>query len=940
MVQDFSALRAVVCQLDEDGRACDDGAACTDDSCSGGICVSVDTCPPGEQCDVGSGQCVLAPLFTAYNDLVYDVALDGIGTDPNGQSVHYTVPNVTTFGIGSGFTGSSAGELLDQPTGVPTGVTVTMTQNGGVGWQPMAASPWHGGYDCAAGTDARDTFGGIADIAGSIFYGSAGWWVDLTFTGLNEFKRYSFATTASRAKENTDGPPGYPDRDTIYTISGVDAATNASTTGTQEYLGNPHSIWLNTGNNHAEGYVARWTDIEPGADGSFTVRAEAHPAMGDGIRAYAFDVFMLQEFPAQCLIAGDCDDGLFCNGAEICGANNVCQPGGDPCPGQLCRESDDQCVDCLGAGDCDDGLFCSGPESCDTNGLCQPGGDPCPGQLCRESDDQCVDCLSAGDCADGVFCNGAENCNIEGLCQPGGDPCPGQLCRESDDQCVDCLGAGDCDDGLFCNGTESCNTNGLCQPGADPCPGQVCRESDDQCVNCLTDGDCDDGVGCTDDTCVADDCVFTPNDANCPDDGLFCNGTEFCDAVLDCDSTGDPCLAPFVCRESTDTCEPPVQTMYDLSSNAGVDRFAYGTYTNSWAEDLQGIRRQCPEACTEVTTVTPDAYDRLAASDATGDETDPNRYVNTEPGPAEESTLIVEFNIAEDPADVTQLDLLWEGFGAGTGHLEFYIWDYVQGNWGDGQGSYGEDSFVADGSDALADFVLNGTVSNDVSRYIEPGTGQVSLLIYHDESARASFHDHVSLAVTVPAAQCQVDGDCNDGVGCTVDSCDLPDGACLNAATDALCDNGDFCDGTETCDPMLDCQAGTPVDCGDGVSCTDDSCNETTDTCDHVPNDANCDDGLYCTGAETCDAVLDCQVGAFPCGGGEWCEESADVCLSYGDGDFDFDSDVDLDDFAAFQRCFDQSALFGGCGPGNMTGDGLIDLDDFGAFSAAVSGPF
>jgi hypothetical protein len=40
--------------------------------------------------------------------------------------------------------------------------------------------------------------------------------------------------------------------------------------------------------------VARWTGIQPGADGSFTVRAEAHPD-ADNNKAYAFDVFMLQE---------------------------------------------------------------------------------------------------------------------------------------------------------------------------------------------------------------------------------------------------------------------------------------------------------------------------------------------------------------------------------------------------------------------------------------------------------------------------------------------------------------------------------------------------------------------------------------------------------------------------------------------------------------------
>jgi len=40
----------------------------------------------------------------------------------------------------------------------------------------------------------------------------------------------------------------------------------------------------------------------------------------------------------------------------------------------------------------------------------------------------------------------------------------------------------------------------------------------------------------------------------------------------------------------------------------------------------------------------------------------------------------------------------------------------------------------------------------------------------------------------------------------------------------------------DSCDAQLGCQAGTPVDGDDGVDCTIDSCNEATDSCDHVPD--------------------------------------------------------------------------------------------------------
>ena len=56
--------------------------------------------------------------WTAYNDCVYDSSLESL-ISPTGQPMNYIAPNVTIFGIGSGFSGSSSGELLDQATGNP-----------------------------------------------------------------------------------------------------------------------------------------------------------------------------------------------------------------------------------------------------------------------------------------------------------------------------------------------------------------------------------------------------------------------------------------------------------------------------------------------------------------------------------------------------------------------------------------------------------------------------------------------------------------------------------------------------------------------------------------------------------------------------------------------------------------------------------------------------
>ncbi|MBN1817093.1 MAG: lamin tail domain-containing protein, partial [Sedimentisphaerales bacterium] len=217
--------------------------------------------------------------WTAYNDVVY--AAD-----------QYIGEHVTTYGTGDGFTGSSSGSLINHADGAVLPVTVTLTQSGGVGFQPEAQ---YGGSDTAVGTDAYNTFHGITDMTGVLTYGSLGWTVEITFSGLTPGANYTFATSSARND--------YPGRLTIYTLIGADTYTHAGTPGVDVL--SEDSVRFNTGGNHDEGYVARWTNITA-ADGTFTVRAQADPSSPDGTRAYSFDVFMLRE-DAPPRPAGDLD---------------------------------------------------------------------------------------------------------------------------------------------------------------------------------------------------------------------------------------------------------------------------------------------------------------------------------------------------------------------------------------------------------------------------------------------------------------------------------------------------------------------------------------------------------------------------------------------------------------------------------------------------------
>ena len=73
----------------------------------------------------------------------------------------------------------------------------------------------------------------------------------------------------------------------------------------------------------------------------------------------------------------------------------------------------------------------------------------------------------------------------------------------------------------------------------------------------------------------------------------------------------------------------------------------------------------------------------------------------------------------------------------------------------------------------------------------------------------------------------------------------------------ATCDDGLYCNGVEFCNPSLGCQPGTPPNCDDGIACTLDSCNEATDSCNHVPQNSACDDGNPCTD-DSCNPATGC----------------------------------------------------------------------------------
>ncbi len=107
--------------------------------------------------------------------------------------------------------------------------------------------------------------------------------------------------------------------------------------------------------------------------------------------------------------------------------------------------------------------------------------------------------------------------------------------------------------------------------------------------------------------------------------------------------------------------------------------------------------------------------------------------------------------------------------------------------------------------------------------------------------------------------------------------------------SNAECDDGNYCNGVETCSLATgQCLAGQPPSCDDGNPCTADSCSTATNSCVHDPNPSNgspCSAGEFCVVGKTCSNGV-CSGGApRSCDDGlactsEVCNEALHACVT------------------------------------------------------------
>jgi hypothetical protein len=115
-------------------------------------------------------------------------------------------------------------------------------------------------------------------------------------------------------------------------------------------------------------------------------------------------------------------------------------------------------------------------------------------------------------------------------------------------------------------------------------------------------------------------------------------------------------------------------------------------------------------------------------------------------------------------------------------------------------------------------------------------------------------------AAKADGSRCDDGRDCSTTDSCQAGSCEGQDTAtCPVCSVDADCDDHDVCTGAERCVAGA-CQNSRPPTCDDGNPCTSDMCDPTAG-CASVPTTGNaCDDELFCTIGDTCNAGV-CESG-------------------------------------------------------------------------------
>ena len=499
-----------------------------------------------------------------------------------------------------------------------------------------------------------------------------------------------------------------------------------------------------------------------------------------------------------------------------------------------------------------------------------------------------------------------------------------------------CFGIAFCDTGQSparCNLIAESSVN--CAASSNPCVFSVCTpEGGASCEQVSAP----DGVSCPSDAfpcaigvCEQGACV-DPQDP-C-DDGLFCNGQEFCDPETETCQMGTPPFIDDGIDCSIDACDESLGKVTHLPSPGACDDgyvcngvevcdLIKGCIHQSLSICDDGVFCNGVEDCDDVTCIagTPPTIDDGVACtlDACNEALGAVVHVTDHAQCADENPCTIDLCDPDhgcvhapelcDDGDSCTVDSCHPLLGCLNVPLECDDNDACTADLCDSDiGCVHEPLECVDGDPCTEDFCVSsfGCVFGDpcddgdactLDGCTTPGACTYEPLVCADDDpCTIDTCDVVEGCVNQnlcdDANACTLDEcqgatcsntplDCVDDDPCTVDSCS-PASGCSNEALD--CSDGDLCT-EDLCDAQGVC-SNPPIVCKDDNACTDDICDAQGD-CLFVLSD--CDDGIACT-ADSCHNDTGCT-NISPCDDGLKCTE--DICLPAGGCDW---APVDCDD--------------------------------------------
>jgi len=655
---------------------------------------------------------------------------------------------------------------------------------------------------------------------------------------------------------------------------------------------------------------------------------------------------------AQCISDFDCDDGVWCNGVERCEGGTCIKESigfddGINCTIDSCDEENRQVFHVLDDSLCLNGLWCDGDEYCDKNlgcrvapdqdcddshecsiDTCEEGTDTGDNQgICKNDVDDCG-CLTGEDCDDGNDCtddicsggkcinrnddrNNCDDgfwCTLYDRCHGGkcialdrevddGVPCTIDSCDEKSKSIKHNPDDGGCQDGLFCNGNERCEADG-CKPSSKDIK--------------------DDGVDCTIDVCdEKNDLVTNTVDDSFCDNGLWCDGDEYCDKLNDCQVTAKPeCVDGKSCSEDTcsegisksdgvgecvfdtDGCECLTDDYCDDDNDCTDDKCDDGVCTNV-PDDLNTcddgyfctINDRCQQG--ECVTNPRDFDDNVGCThDSCDDDID-------------EIVHVKDDNKCDDGLFCNGAEIC-ESTGCVKGIVPGKE-DNVECKIDECNEDTDTLSYTLDDSVCLNGLWCDGTEYCSVTGCMQRSAQVCSDGLECSEdlcSEGSNLDDNAGDCLAVLSdCDCTDDSECDDGNDCTDDVCE--NNMCKATPNNFnTCDDGFWCTINDRCEDGICINEDRPYD--DGISCTSDSCDEINDVIKNLQDDSECDDSLYCNGVETCEATGCTSKDAPTCDDSDtctydFCNETKKMCESKeidkdGDGFGVCDATPDCDD--------------------------------------------